>query len=223
MEAKKTQRADLENKRLLFLEIGLAVSLFVVVGAFAAGQGEKKVEKIDMVIAPISEEIILSTQEQNQPEVRTQTVQVLSDFINIVRDDAKISTSMDFTEFSSDFAIEIPEIIEEKVEDIPVFVAEEMPKFQGGDLGAFRTWVQSQLVYPRMAQENNVQGKVIVQFVIEPDGRLTNIEEKASPDKSLTEEVIRVLKSAPKWTPGKQRNKPVRVAMILPIDFVLSN
>jgi protein TonB len=74
-----------------------------------------------------------------------------------------------------------------------------------------------------MAQENNVQGKVILKFVIERDGSLTNIEEVASPDKSLTEEAIRVLKQSPKWAPGKQRNKAVRVYYILPIDFVLSN
>ncbi len=205
------------------MEIGLVAAIAFVFTAFAIGQGEKTVEKIDMVIAPISEEIILSTQEQTPPEVKTQTVQVLSDFINVVRNETQITTDFSFQEFGDDIVIDIPEVQEEAAEEIPVFVAEQMPKFQGGDLGAFRNWVQTRLVYPRMAQENNVQGKVIIQFVIEHDGTLTNIEEKASPDRSLTEEVIRVLKSAPKWTPGKQRNKAVRVAMILPIDFVLSN
>ncbi len=119
--------------------------------------------------------------------------------------------------------LNMPVVQEEEVEDIPVYVAEEMPTFQGGDLNTFRTWVQGKIVYPRMAQENNIQGKVVLKFVVEKDGSLTNIEEIASPDRSLTEESIRVLKSSPKWSPGKQRNKPVRVIYILPIDYLLQN
>lgn len=222
METKKTPKADLQNRRVLFMEIGLAVALVAVVGAFAWGQTEKKIEAIDMQVAPIDEEIIIATTEdQKPPEVKVQTVQVLSDFINIVKNDQQISSDFDFTEFTADFAIEVPTVVEEEVEEIPVFVAEEMPTFQGGDLNTFRNWVQSRLEYPRMAQENNIQGKVILQFVIERDGTLTNIQEIASPDRSLTEEAIRVLRQSPKWSPGKQRNRPVRVAYILPIDFVL--
>lgn len=222
METKKTPKADLQNRRVLFMEIGLAVALVAVVGAFAWGQTEKKIEAIDMQVAPIDEEIIIATTEdQKPPEVKVQTVQVLSDFINIVKNDQQISTEFDFNEFSDDFVIEVPTVVEEEVEEIPVFVAEEMPTFQGGDLNTFRNWVQSRLEYPRMAQENNIQGKVILQFVIERDGTLTNIQEIASPDRSLTEEAIRVLRQSPKWSPGKQRNRPVRVAYILPIDFVL--
>ncbi len=204
------------------MEIGLVFGLLVVVGAFAWGQTEKNIEVIDIGVAPVDTEIIIATEEQQKPpEVKVQTVQVLSDFINIVKNDQQITTEFEFSDFSDDFIIEVPTIVEEEVEEIPVFVAEEMPSFQGGDLNTFRNWVQGRLQYPRMAQENNIQGKVILKFVIERDGSLTNIEEVASPDKSLTEEAMRVLRSSPKWTPGKQRNRPVRVYYILPIDFVL--
>ena len=224
MEAKKTRRADLQNRRGLFMEIGLTFALAVVVGAFAWGQSQKVVEKIDMQIAPIDEEIILNTQQdQTPPEVKTQTVQVLSDFINVVRNETQITTDFNFQDFGDDIVIEIPEIKEEQAEEIPVFVAETMPSFQGGDLNTFRNWVQQRLVYPRMAQENNVQGRVVLKFVIERDGSLTNIEEMASPDKSLAEEAIRILKQSPKWTPGKQRNRAVRVAYVLPIEFRLQS
>ena len=108
---------------------------------------------------------------------------------------------------------------EEVVEDLPIYNTEEMPTFQGGDLNSFRKWVSDRIRYPRMAQENDIQGRVTLRFVIERDGTLTNIEEFASPDKSLTEEAIRVLKQSPKWSPGKMRNKPVRIWYVLPIEF----
>jgi protein TonB len=222
MEAKKTRKADLQNRRVLFMEIGLVIALIAVVGAFAWGQTEKKVEIVDLGVAPVDEEIIIATQEeQKPPEVKVQTVQVLSDIINIVKNDQQITTEFEFNDFSEDFVIEVPTVVEEAAEEIPVYVAEEMPSFQGGDLGVFRKWVEGRLEYPRIAQENNIQGKVSIQFVIERDGTLTNIQEVASPDRSLTEAVIAILKTSPKWSPGKQRNKPVRVAYVLPIDFVL--
>lgn len=224
MQIKKTPRADLQNRRVLFTEIGLVVALVLVVGAFAWGQSEKVVEKIDMGVAPVEQEIMdVTRQDEKPPEVKAQPIQVLSDFINVVKNETQITTDFDFQDFSQDIVIEIPTVVEEEVEDIPVYVAEEMPSFQGGDLNTFRNWVQSRLVYPRVAQENNIQGKVTLKFVVERDGSLTNIEEIASPDRSLTEEAIRVLKQSPKWTPGKQRNKPVRVYYVLPIDFILQN
>jgi protein TonB len=224
MEIKKTPRADLQNRRMLFLEIGLVIALGVVVGAFAWGQRDKVVDKIDMKIAPVEQEIAdITRQDEKPPEIKAQPIQVLSDFINVVKNETKITTEFDFADFTDDFVIEVPTTSEEEAEEIPVYVAEDMPKFQGGDLNSFRNWVQSRLVYPRIAQENNIQGKVTLKFVVEKDGTLTNIEEIASPDRSLTEEAIRVLKQSPKWTPGKQRNKPVRVYYVLPIDFILQS
>ncbi len=222
MEAKKTPKADLQKSRALFMEIGLVVALLFVVGAFAVGQSEKKVDKIDMVIAPIDTDVVLSTKEDvKPPEVKIQEVQILSDFIKVVKNETRISTDYEFTDFGDDIVIEPPKI-QDKAEEIPVFVAEQMPSFRGGDLNTFRSWATSQLVYPRLAQENNVTGKVVLKFVIEADGRLTNIEEISSPDKLLTDEAIRVLKMSPKWTPGKNRNRAVRVYFIMPIDFVLT-
>ncbi|MDR2893850.1 MAG: energy transducer TonB [Alistipes sp.] len=224
MEAKKTRRADLQNRRVLFIEIGLVLALIGVVAAFSWGQTERVVETMTETAAPVAEEIIINTeQEQRQPEVRPQPNQVISDFIDVVRNETQITTEYNFTEFSEDFVIEVPTAVveEEAAEDIPIFNAEEMPTFQGGDLTVFRNWVQGRLQYPRMAVENNITGTVTLQFVIERDGSLTNVQELASPDRMLTEEAIRVLGTSPKWTPGKQRNRPVRVWYILPIQFRL--
>jgi protein TonB len=222
MEAKKTRRADLHNRRILFMEIGLLIALAVVVSAFMWGQEEKKVEAMVEPVAAVEQEIVVNTeQEQRQQEVRPQVNQVLSEFIDIVRNDAQITTEYTFDEFSEDFQVEVPTVVEEAVEDIPIYSAEVMPSFQGGTINDFRNWVQSRLAYPRIAIENSIQGKVTLKFVIERDGSLTNIEEITSPDRSLTEEAIRVLKLSPKWAPGKQRNRPVRVFYVLPVEFQL--
>ena len=111
----------------------------------------------------------------------------------------------------------------EKEDDQPFLIAETMPSFQGGDLNTFRTWVQQNVKFPQIALENGIQGRVVLSFVIEKDGRLTNIQVLQTPDRSLSEEAIRVLNKSPKWSPGKQRNQAVRVKYTLPVDFRVQN
>ncbi len=225
MEAKKTRKADLQNRRMLFMEIGLVAALLFVVAAFSWGQTEKKVEAMVDNVAPVEEEVIVNTeQEQRQPEARPPVAQVLSDIIDVVRDDTQITTDYSFDEFTEDFVVEVPVAVEEEVvEDIPILIAEEMPTFQGGDQMVFRNWVTEKIEYPRIASENNIQGTVTTKFVIERDGSLTSIEIMSSPDRSLSDEATRVLKLSPKWTPGKQRNRPVRVQFVLPVQFTLQS
>lgn len=110
----------------------------------------------------------------------------------------------------------------QKEDDTPYATAETMPVFQGGDLNAFRQWVAEKLIYPEEAVKNGLQGKVIVNFVVEKDGSLGRFRMLRSPDKALTEEIYRILKLSPKWTPGKQDGKTVAVIYTLPIDFKLS-
>ena len=128
---------------------------------------------------------------------------------------------MDFAEFDENTeVIQQVEVQEEEIEDDqPFLIAETMPSFQGGDLNTFRTWVQQNVRFPQIALENGIQGRVVLTFVIEKDGRLTNIEVLQTPDRSLSEEAIRVLSKSPKWSPGKQRNQAVRVKYTLPVDF----
>ena len=94
-----------------------------------------------------------------------------------------------------------------------------MPTFQGGDLSKFRNWVQSNVRYPQIALENGIQGNVVIKFVVEKDGKLSNIQVLQSPDKTLSDAAVAVLQRSPKWKPGKQRNKPVRVTYTLPVSF----
>ena len=223
MEIKKNPKVDVQNKRVLLLEIGLAVALLVVIAAFLYTPREYQIEQIEQVAAVVEEEITeITRQDQKPPEPPKRTeITVITDILNIVTNDEKIETSVDFAEFAEDVEIiQQVAVEEENIEDDQPFVkVEQMPSFMGGDLMTFRNWVQSKVRFPQIAQENNISGRVLLMFVIERDGSLTNIQVLQTPDSSLSDEAIRVLKTSPKWTPGKQRNQSVRVKYTLPIDF----
>ena len=227
MEIKKSPKADLENKRGLFLEIGLVVALVLVIGAFAVTPKEHRIEKVDLGYAPVEVEIVEVTREDQKPPEAPKKVDmaVVSDMLEVVTNDTKITTNVDFTEFEDDVEIVQQVAVEEEeiVEEQPFLVAETMPSFQGGDLNTFRNWVQQNVKFPQIALENGIQGRVVLSFVIEKDGRLTNIQVLQTPDRSLSEEAIRVLNKSPKWSPGKQRNQVVRVKYTLPVDFRVQN
>ena len=103
----------------------------------------------------------------------------------------------------------------------PFLVVDTPPQFNGGDIGEFRRWVQMNVKYPAEALGKNIYGKVLVTFVIEKDGSVGNAEIFKSPDKSLADEVLRVIGKSPKWTPGKQRGEAVRVKFCMPVDFAV--
>ena len=211
MELKKSPKADLQNKRGLLLEIGLVVALLLVIVAFSYTPTEYRIEKMETAAVAIEEEITEIT--------------VITDILDIVTNDTKITTDIDFAEFSEDVEIVQQVAVQEEVieEDQPFVKVEQMPSFQGGDLMTFRNWVQSKVRYPQIAQENGISGRVLMSFVIEKDGTLTNIQVLQAPDRSLSDEAMRVLKMSPKWKPGKQRNQTVRVKYTLPVDFRIQN
>ena len=175
--------------------------------------------------APNEEEITeITRQDQKPPEPPKRTeITVITDILNIVTNDEKIETSVDFAEFAEDVEIiQQVAVEEENIEDDQPFVkVEQMPSFMGGDLMTFRNWVMGQIRYPQIAQENNITGRVMVTFVIERDGKLTNIKVLQTPDSSLSDEAVRVLRTSPKWTPGMQRGEAVRVKYTMPVDFRL--
>lgn len=227
MEIKKSPKADLKNKRGLLLEIGLVVSLLLVIGAFSYTPEEKRIEKVDLQAPIVEEQIVeITRQDQKPPETpRKVKVKVISDLLQVVTNDTKIATNLDFTEFDEDVEVVQTVPVEEEVveDDQPFLIAETMPSFQGGDLNTFRNWVQQNVKFPQIALENGIQGRVVLSFVIEKDGRLTNIQVLQTPDRSLSEEAVRVLSKSPKWSPGKQRNQVVRVKYTLPVDFRVQN
>lgn len=106
-------------------------------------------------------------------------------------------------------------------EDVVFLVVEQMPEFPGGEK-ALRAFLTENVKYPSIAKENGIYGRVICQFIVEKDGSISNvIAAKSSGEISLDREAIRVIKSMPKWKPGRQRNKPVRARYTMPINFSL--
>ena len=227
MEIKKSRKADLQNKRGLLLEIGLIVALLAVIVAFSYTPSEHRIDKVDLNYGPIEEEMTdITIQDQKPPEMPKKVeMNVITDMLQVVTNDTKITTDVDFAEFDESTEIVQQVVVkEEEIVEEEIFVtAETMPSFMGGDLGVVRNWVQKQLNYPPIAQENGIQGKVIIQFVVEKDGRLTNVQVLSTPDRSLSEEAVRVLQLSPRWSPGKQRNQPVRIKYTLPVDFRIQN
>ncbi|MCC8019727.1 MAG: energy transducer TonB [Rikenellaceae bacterium] len=225
METKKSPGADLNKIRGLFFEIGLIGALCLVIGAFAWSQNEKHIEKIDMHIsAGFTELPPIAVPEQPTPDPVAKTFAVQAEYFNVVDNNANINVSLNFDEFDEEH-IYLPPPINKKEDGVgndPFLSVEQMPTFEGGDLSKFRSWVMSKLVYPSAAAQNGIDGKVILTFVIETDGSLSNIEILSAPDRTLAEEAERVLKLSPGWTPGKQQNKEVRVRFNLPIDFQLN-
>ena len=218
MELKKSPKADLNDKRGLLLEIGLVVSLLLVIAAFAYTPKEYRIEIATEYVAPVEEEITeVTRQDQKPPEAPKKVeVKVITDMLDVVTNDTKITTDVDFAEFDENTeVIQQVEVKEEVIEDDqPFLIAETMPSFQGGDLNKFRAWVQQNIRFPQIALENGIQGRVVLSFVIEV---------LQSPDRSLSDEAIRVLSKSPKWSPGKQRNQVVRVKYTLPVDFRVQN
>ncbi len=111
----------------------------------------------------------------------------------------------------------------EQEKDQAYIMVEKMPTFQGGDLNVFRNWVQSKIQYPKEAMDKGIKGRVVCSFVVEKDGSLTDFDVLQSPDKSLADEVVRILKTSPKWEPGEQRGEKVRVKYMVPIVFSIGN
>ena len=227
MEIKKNPEVDVQNKRFLFFEIAISVVLLAVIGVFLYNARDHKIDKIVQEVAIVEEEITeITRQDLKQPEpIRRTEIKVFSDALSIVTNDEKITTDVNFNEFSEDMVIDVvpvKPVVEEVIEDDQPFVkVEQMPSFKGGDLMTFRNWVMERIRYPQIAQENNITGRVLLQFVVERDGSLTNIQVLQTPDSSLSDEAIRVLKTSPKWTPGKQGNKTVRVKYTLPVQYNL--
>lgn len=224
METKKSFKADLGNKRGLLLEIGLVVTLVLVVAAFAYTPKEYRIEQPDLTYAPVEVEMTEITREKPRETARKVEIKPIADVIQIVRNDRKIQTDIPFNEFDEMTPIELVPVEPESVVDDEVFlVAETMPSFMDGTIETFRAWVMQNVKFPQIAFENNIHGRVVLSFVIDKDGRLTNVEVLQAPDRSLAEEAVRVLNKSPKWSPGKQRNQTVRVKFTLPVDFRVQN
>jgi protein TonB len=224
-DKKKSPKADLESKKTIFIQIGLIIALAAVLLAFEW----KSYEKQEITLASRSvddtpEEMIEITQHEKPPPPPKPPQQTT--IIEIVEDDIEIEDELDI-DVEADQETEIQEYIpieepEEEQEEQQIFtVVESMPGFPGGDAARIK-YLNENIKYPQMARESGIQGRVFVTFVVEKDGSVTDVRVLRGIGGGCDEEAIRVIQNMPKWVPGKQRGKPVRVQFNMPILFKLN-
>ena len=226
MEVKKSPKADLENKKSVFMQIGLVVTLAVVLIAFEWTTTDVNASQFEMVEDLEAEEEIMpiTRQEEVKPPPPPPPPKV-ADVLNIVEDDVELDEELDIedTEMDDETEIDFSDLAmdEEESEDAPVFfIVEDMPEFPGGE-AALRKYIAQSVKYPVIAQENGIQGRVYVSFVVNTKGKVTDVKIARGVDPNLDKEAIRVVNAMPAWKPGKQRGKAVKVSYTVPINFVL--
>ncbi len=228
MELKKSPKADLESKRNTFILLGLVLALGITLLAFEWTTKPSKAESLGQIQAQeVEEEIIPITREQQVKPPPPPPPPKVVEMLTIVDNDVKIENELEIEDSEADenTIIDVAPVIEtteeEEAEEAQVFfIVEDMPEFPGGDL-ALRKYIATAINYPVIAQENGIQGKVYVTFVVGKDGKVTNARIARGVDPSLDKEALRVVNSLPTWKPGKQRGKPVNVSYTVPINFVL--
>lgn len=224
MKPKKNSKADLGKKRVLFLEIGLVVALAIVVAAFSLSSKEKR-DLMALAGPGEIEEFDMIDITRDKPEVKAEIprITILIDAFDVVDNNKKITFVPNFEEFAEE--LEIPQAImpEASVEDDFVLVSEVMPSFMGGGLSDFHRWVSSNIIYPEIAKQANITGKVHITFIVEKNGKVSNINVLLSPDETLSKEAVRVIASSPDWSPGFQGLSPVRLRYNMSIDFKITD
>lgn len=228
MEAKKHIKADISRYRFIFFNIGLIISLAAVYTAFEWKSYDNEEALSTLVATEDSfDEVyeIPPTEQPPPPPPENKNVNIIEiEDTEEIEDELEISFDIEMTE---EMAIEelpnrldIDEGIEEELSDEIFLIVEEQPTPIGG-IKSFYEHINNTIKYPNRARRMKVEGRVFVQFVVERDGSLTQIEVIRGIGESCDEEAIRVVASAPNWKPGKQRGKPVRVKMVLPVSFKL--
>ena len=226
MEIKKTPKADLENKKSTWLLVGYVIVLAFMFVAFEWTKRDIKIDTSQAITDLVfEEEIIPITEQPEQVAPPPPEAPSIAETLTIVDDDADVEETTIATSEETNQAVEIKyvpvAVEEEEPEEQQIFqIVEEMPEFPGG-MGECLKFLMKNAKYPTISQENGVQGKVSVKFVIEKDGSIADPVVVRGVDPYLDKEALRVVKSMPKWKPGKQRGKPVRVSYTVPVIFKL--
>lgn len=226
METKKAPKADLENKKNIFLEIGFLVALAVVFVAFEWKAPYSETSDFITVSSEPEDEVMIPITQNlprpPQPPPPAPALWLSPEIVDEMIEENDVELSDPESKNSSDappaFISDAFSYGEEDTNEILPFVPlEDMPQFDGN----LQEWLRKHINYPKIAMEMGIQGRVFIKFVVEKDGSISNVEVMRSVDEYLDKEAIRVIQSMPKWKPGKQRTKPVRVSCNVPIVFEL--
>lgn len=221
METKKTRKADLSNKKGLFFSIGLLATLILVSTAFEWRQNDKQLNLLANKSTNAFEEIIEvpPTDIPPPPTPVIQQPQIIE-----VPDEEEIKEDLNIK-----FDVEAPRIeltssavIEPTAEETDeIFTIVEENAMPQGGMPAFYKYLVDNMRYPALARRNNIEGKVLVQFVVGKDGAISDVKVLKGIGAGCDQEAVRVMEKAPSWKPGKQRGKAVRQRCIIPLSFQL--
>jgi protein TonB len=226
MKNKKSEKANLENKKGVFFLIGLVFALGFILFAFQWKSPPRAALEWENTTFVQDDFVYIPPTQAEKKEPPPQKIEVPS-FI-LVDNNAEIDEEfVAFEDESTDdnifdlngFSIAPTKNEIDQVEEILLF-AEEMPLFPGGDR-ALLNYLGTHVNYPVVAQGNGIQGKVYVSFVIDETGNIKNVSLVRGVDAALDNEALRVIRSMPKWKPGKQAGKAVKVRYNVPILFEL--
>ena len=227
MEIKKTPKADLENKKSTWLLVGYVIVLAFMFIAFEWTKRDIQIDTSQAITDLVfEEEIIPITEQPEQVAPPPPEAPSIAETLTIVDDDADVEETTIATSEETNQAVEIKyvpvAVEEEEPEEQTIFeVVEQMPEFPNGGMAGLMQYLSKNIKYPTIAQENGTQGRVTVQFVVNRDGSIVDAKVLRGVDPYLDKEAIRVISSMPKWKPGMQRGKAVRVKYTVPVMFRL--
>lgn len=226
MEVKKSPKADLESKKTTWLLLGYVVVLAFMFVAFEWTERDIKVDMSQAVADVVfEEEMIPITQQEEKVQPPPPEIPSIAETLTIVDDQADVEETAIASTEETGQKVEVKyvpvQVEEEEPEEQTIFeVVEHMPEFPGG-MAACLNFLAKNIKYPTIAQENGTSGRVIIQFVVNKDGSIVDPKVVRSVDPYLDKEALRVILTMPKWKPGMQRGKPVRVKYTVPVMFRL--
>ena len=224
MEVKKYPEADLSLRVGMFLSLGLVIALGVVIGAMEyRDYGDGKLKDLGNLSEEFDEVLeVPPTEQPPPPPPKIQLPQIIEvPDEEEIEEEIEVELDIEITEETVIEEVEIVEEAEEEEVDEIFTIVEDGAEFPGRYSGAFYKFVQKNLKYPSQARRLGVEGRVFLQFVVDKDGSITNVRAVRGIGAGCDEEAVRVLQKSPKWKPGKQRGRPVKQQMVLPITFKL--
>jgi protein TonB len=230
MEVKKAPKANIETQKTTFLLMGLVVALAVLFVGFEWSSTISKLDETVIVQDVLAEEEIEITQRDPtppppppppEPEV-PEIIEVTEERVETKIDLSSLEDDQSKAQIQSYTPPPPPKPVEEEATEEIFVVVEQQPEFPGG-MSALMKFLGDNIKYPVIAQENGIQGRVITNFVVERDGSITDVNVVRGQDPSLDKEAVRVIQTMPRWKPGQQRGKAVRVRFTLPVVFRLQN
>ena len=222
---KKSEKANLENKKAIFFQIGLIISLSIALFAFEWKSYDNKISEIITTTSQFDPIDLPPITQIDKPEPKIEKVS-----LSVIREVSNTTEVAEIETYSSETSpneavtyTPVNNVSEPEVADPEVFrIVENQPEFIGGEKALF-DYLAGSIKYPTIAREAGIQGTVYISFIVEKDGSISNVTVARGISGGCDEEAVRVIKSMPNWKAGLQRNKPVRVQFNVPIKFTLSN